>query len=148
MPNVTLSTVCLALLLLGPGEAAPRACPAPCRCDGDTSLVNCAGPGDEASNNGPVVGASRKNDALPTDAWLAVARLAARRLEVLDLTLDAIHRQLVNGTESLTELGLVRCSLASIGNGTFARHALLERLDLSQNQLTVLTEVKRLALLR
>ena len=72
-----------------------------------------------------------------------MAGLSARRLEVLDLSVDAIHRDLINGTGSLIELGLVRCSLKTIGNNTFSNHARLERLDLSQNQLTVLTQVRK-----
>ena len=122
-----------------------RYCPLTCFCDFDSSLVSCAGTEDE-----PIdviwVNSSLSNNtatvvAIPTDVWSVVAARDIQRLDVHDLVLERLDDSLLNGTERLNELSLVRCGLNFIGNGTFTHHSNLERLDLSQNQLTILSQV-------
>jgi Leucine-rich repeat (LRR) protein len=80
--------------------------------------------------------------AIPNDVWSVIAAADIQRLDVRDLLLQRLDSHLIlNGTERLVELSLVRCGLASIANDTFAHHSNLERLDLSQNQLTILSQV-------
>lgn len=142
MPISTTAVVFTLLVSLALGASeADGPCPVSCYCDAGLSLVSCAGPEDDTapSNNGLVT--SDKNGTVPPDVWRTVARRGAQRLEVIDLAVASVRREMLNGTEHMIELSLVRCSLAAIGNGTFARHAALDRLDLSQNQLTVLSQV-------
>jgi hypothetical protein len=120
-------------------------CPLTCFCDFDSSLVSCAGTDDDdvvwvnrsSSNNN-----NNNTAAIPSDVWSVVSATKIQRLDVRDLVLERLDYSHLNGTERLSELSLVRCGLAAIGAGTFARHSNLERLDLSQNQLTILSQVK------
>jgi hypothetical protein len=120
-------------------------CPSTCFCDFDSSLVSCAGTDDDdvvwvnrsSSNNN-----NNNTAAIPSDVWSVVATTKIQRLDVRDLVLERLDYSHLNGTERLSELSLVRCGLTAIGAGTFARHSNLERLDLSQNQLTILSQVK------
>lgn len=119
-------------------------CPLTCFCDFDSSLVSCAGTDDDdvvwvnrsSSNN------NNNTAAIPSDVWSVVSATKIQRLDVRDLVLERLDYSHLNGTERLSELSLVRCGLTAIGAGTFARHSNLERLDLSQNQLTILSQVK------
>lgn len=115
-------------------------CPFTCFCDFESSLVSCAGTDEETGfgNNKTAI-----NVALPGDLWSIVAKANIQRLDVRDLILERVDGTLVNGTEGLSELSLVDCGLAFIANATFSHHSNLERLDLSQNQLTVLSQVKK-----
>lgn len=134
-------------------------CPSTCFCDLDSSLVSCAGAEDDAvdviwgdhanqtksvgvGSNGVVVSVGDDIVAnIADDVWSVVGATGIQRLDVRDLILERLDKTLVNGTERLNELSLVRCGLLSIGNRTFADHSNLERLDLSQNQLTILSQV-------
>ena len=121
--------------------ATLRYCPLTCFCDFDSSLVSCAGTDEDDWVNRS---SSGNNAAIPPDVWTVVAAAEIQRLDVRDLVLERLDHSQLNGTGRLSELSLVRCGLAAIGHGTFARHSNLERLDLSQNQLTVLSQVKLL----
>ncbi|EFX64896.1 hypothetical protein DAPPUDRAFT_117745 [Daphnia pulex] len=124
-------------------------CPLTCFCDFDSSLVSCAGTDDDdvvwvnrsSSNN-------NNTAAIPSDVWSVVAATKIQRLDVRDLVLERLDYSHLNGTGRLSELSLVRCGLAAIGAGTFARHSNLERLDLSQNQLTILSQNMLTGLIR
>ncbi|XP_046651664.1 leucine-rich repeat-containing G-protein coupled receptor 4-like [Daphnia pulicaria] len=126
-------------------------CPLTCFCDFDSSLVSCAGTDDDdvvwvnrsSSNNN-----NNNTAAIPSDVWSVVSATKIQRLDVRDLVLERLDYSHLNGTERLSELSLVRCGLAAIGAGTFARHSNLERLDLSQNQLTILSQNMLTGLIR
>ena len=149
------------LLLNGTGAAADatwakhhRYCPLTCFCDFDSSIVSCAGTEEEPidvilglnrslfNNNTTSIIETVVPPAIPNDVWSVIAAADIQRLDVRDLLLQRLDSHLIlNGTERLVELSLVRCGLASIANDTFAHHSNLERLDLSQNQLTILSQV-------
>ena len=125
-----------------------RNCPSTCFCDLDSSLVSCAGVEEDTIDviwANRTFGGSSNNKAtsvpVPLDIWSVVAAGGIQRLDVRDLILERIDKTLVNGTGRLNELSLVRCGLLRIGDATFVNHSNLERLDLSQNQLTTLTRV-------
>lgn len=131
-----------------PADGLPdHYCPSTCFCDLDSSLVSCAGVEDESADVIWVDTANRSVGSgdmtnIPDDIWSVVAATGIQRLDVRDLILHrGLDKALVNGTERLNELSLVRCRLFYIGNRTFADHSNLERLDLSQNQLDILSQV-------
>lgn len=133
----------------GPADGLPdHYCPPTCFCDLDSSLVSCAGAEDEAGDviwvdtANRSVGSGDTTSNIPDDIWSVVAATGIQRLDVRDLILQrGLDKALVNGTERLNELSLVRCRIFYIGNRTFVDHSNLERLDLSQNQLAILSQV-------
>lgn len=135
--------ICLAVLLtVNCGGVRPewRGCPVGCLCDEEASLVSCAGlPDDEEEvtrlwNNGT-------GGLPPVDGMVWTLAGMVQRLDLRDWNLTRLQPvHLSNGT-SLKELSLVRCELEDIEEGSLARQDQLERLDLSQNALTVLTQV-------
>ena len=155
-----------ALLLNGTGAAADATttsaehrhyCPLTCFCDFESSIVSCAGTEEEPIdvilglnrslfNNTTSITETVVPPAIPNDVWSVIAAADIQRLDVRDLLLQRLDSHLIlNGTERLVELSLVRCGLALIANDTFADHSNLERLDLSQNQLTILSQVRTIS---
>ncbi|KAI9554385.1 hypothetical protein GHT06_019657 [Daphnia sinensis] len=120
---------------------AVQYCPLTCFCDFESTLVSCAADEEEQTSFG-------NRTILMADVWSVVGRAAIQRLDVRDLVLERLDETLINGTERLSELSLVGCGLAFIANATFNYHSNLERLDLSQNQLTVLSQDTLTGLIR
>lgn len=130
-----------------PPPSNHSACPPTCFCDLDSSLVSCAGVEDDTvdvvwlDRDNQSVAASAPLLRVPADVWRLVAANGVERLDVRDLIVQQLNKSLLNGTERLNELSLVRCGLLDIGTNTFTDHDNLERLDLSQNQLAILSKV-------
>ncbi|XP_057375443.1 insulin-like growth factor-binding protein complex acid labile subunit [Daphnia carinata] len=120
-------------------------CPLTCFCDFESSIVSCAATDDEETGFGNRTAATT---AVSDRVWSVVANAGVQRLDVRDLVLERLDETLINGTEGLNELSLVACGLAFIANATFNYHSNLERLDLSQNQLTVLSQDMLTGLIR
>lgn len=120
-------------------------CPLTCFCDFESSLVSCA-----ATDELPETSFGNRTTvtAVAGDVWSVVGQAHIQRLDVRDLVLQRLDETLINGTERLSELSLVGCGLAFIANATFNNHLYLERLDLSQNQLTVLSQDTLTGLIR
>ena len=133
--------------LLPPPPSNHSTCPPTCFCDLDSSLVSCAGVEDDTvdvvwlDRDNQSVAASAPLLRVPADVWRLVAANGVERLDVRDLIVQQLNKSLLNGTERLNELSLVRCGLLDIGTNTFTDHDNLERLDLSQNQLAILSKV-------
>ena len=143
-------------------------CPPGCFCDWNASLLSCAGPEDDddeesheleeeeddddnndklSRNKGIAVG-NKKNNTHPNEGekndyvWPAAASASVQRLDLRHLMVARLDAVRLNGTDELLELSIVLCDLESIANGTFIRHGRLERLDLSQNRIAILTRVR------
>lgn len=116
-------------------------CPSGCLCDQEASLVSCGG---EDEDEDQVGSSDQRNETiqpkLPLDEVWKAAGLV-QRLDLRDAPVERLESAQLNGTSSLRELSLVRCNLSGIGASAFARQDQLERLDLSQNLLAVLTQV-------
>lgn len=114
-------------------------CPAGCFCDEVASLVSCGG-SDYDDDQDQV---TNKNVTIlkMQDVW-TVSQLV-QRLDLRDAGLVRLEPHHLNGT-ILKELSLVRSGLAEITEGTFSLQNQMERLDLSQNVLAVLTKVSRI----
>ena len=166
-PEVTVQTSTAATKNTGDRPS----CPPGCFCDWNASLLSCSGPEDDdneesheledeeddddnlSRNNKGIVVDNRKNITYSNErerndyVWPAAASASVQRLDLRHLMVTRLDAVRLNGTDELLELSIVLCDLESIANGTFIRHGRLERLDLSQNRIAILTRVRRMNLL-
>ena len=132
----------LLLLLAVSGGGVTRAewrggCPAACLCDLEASIVSCAGPSSDEDGEERLVNANATT-AVDVAVWTMAGMV--QRLDLKDLNLTKLETGHLNRT-ALKELSVVRCGTSDIGQNTFSGQDQLERLDLSQNALVVLTQV-------
>ena len=121
--------VCLTLLSVASGQLVATdsppvgQCPGFCFCDADWALVSCTCDVDTL---------------VPDSSILAPL---VQRLDYRNLIVPRLQHLHVQHLSRLRELSLVRCHLNQISDGTFRDSAHIERLDLSQNQITTLGQV-------
>ena len=125
-----------ALLLIGAdAQSAPTEangtttsrveCPDFCFCQPGWSAVSCTGVDTKT----------------PAPDIVGVLGRTVQRLDFRNLLLPQLSGAQLRNVSRLRELSLVRCQLSRINDGAFRDSAALERLDLSQNLLTSLSQV-------
>jgi len=128
-----------AVFAVGSGHQQQKQCPTTCFCDFKLSLISCS---SSQEGNKSSIPAALLHPNTGDDIHLV------RRLDYRDLAVPRLVSGHVQHFVLLTELGMVRCGVADIENATFVNNRQMERIDLSQNLLTKLTQEMFAGLLR